>query len=598
MNHATLGISLAAFLAIAGAAAPAAAQGSLDLFLADPGGVGAVAPFAEGTGAALAADPELEALRLLPLDFNGRLAVDELLPDRPRYEGDLGLAGRIRLQGSNGVLYRHERVRDGLPNLFGFLLVEPSGVIRRLAELPGTGAAGDADPWLERVGIAPDGGAFLAATTPAAGGDLFEIDVATGLAEDRTAHLPPLEFRKQSLLLASDWGIAVCSRAVLRTGRLAGDLARVVPIGGSAAHHTGEVVLSPSGTVALTTAGRGPLELFAWVFGPAGPASRASRTAAQISGAGFLPEAPHGPFLAVADDGVLCAWRAKVGVSHELFLRRTDFTAATPATQVTADALYTDTLEEIGVLQVGAGGADFAVGEPGGEPGVGIEGADFFRASLSPDGTLQVENATGTSGELTPPFQSIPTLTPMVRRQLEPGGAYLMHDEAGGGGGRLISVTPGVPGFAVQLDDVKQVDFVERVGDTIVCSLRRASGSKPHQLVVLPSDLSAAPTVVMDAGDASLLQPVAHPTDWIAFVERPEVGNRKLHRLHLPSLAIETSVIEPAAFHLVMGLSPSLDLVFAFDAAGLRRFVGWPSGGGAMYRLDVATTTGTFLPGR
>ena len=95
---------------------------------------------------------------------------------------------------------------------------------------------------------------------------------------------------------------------------------------------------------------------------------------------------------------------------------------------------------------------------------MGIESADFFEARLDASGAPAITNLTMTSGESSPPFLAIPELTPLSMRWVPDAGAFVMHDEDSGGGGSLVSMTPGTPGVQVLLADVKEVDFIEQVG--------------------------------------------------------------------------------------------------------------------------------------
>ncbi len=515
---------LRCFLALALLGADANAFGDeLPVHLGDPARGGELRAFAEGTGDLLAPDSALRGVRLLPIQLNAWLERDAARPDHARQRSDLVGLGRVELPNGLGVLHRFERRLPGGARRFGFLRVDGVGDIHLLAERSGSGAHGADDAYVDRVTIAPDATTFLTCTKPAAGGDVLEVDLVSGIVVDRTPQTPPVNWLPQSLRRGTGWTLAVARDGVWRGGALPGDALAPVALPGAPSRYTGEVVLSADGSHAVTTAGSGSALLHAFVLDASGPAVRATRDAQRLAGAGFAPEALHGPFLAVSDDGSHCAWRrlgATAQLSNELFLRRTAAPAQQAGTQVTADALVTDTLDEVGVLTLFQPDKLLvAIGEKGGDPGVGIEKVDLFEVSLDPGGAAQLVNRTGSSGDFSAPFLAAPTITPLERRWIPAAQAEVFHDETSGGGGRFVAVRPGVSGVQVLDSDVKEVQFVEVVGARLVVALRRASGNKPYQLVSWPANLMGAPVVHFDAGDDELLQPSVGG-DWVAFAWR------------------------------------------------------------------------------
>jgi len=581
-------------------AATEAAAGEIQAYIGDPLAGGRIEHFQAGTGQALPIQDDLRGLRLVSLDFNGRLAIDELDPSLPRWQGDVPGAGRIQLAGEQGVLYRFERVLSGLPKRFGYLLVESSGAFRILAEVWGTGPGGEGDPYGDRIALAPDAARFLVATSLEAGGNLMEVDLASGQVDDRSAGLPPLELRRQSLRYLDGWLVAVGSRSVLRASTIPGSQLEPVTLGPGTSYFSGELVTSPDGSHAMTTAGSGPQSLHAWTIASSGPAQRATDEPWPISGAGFLPEAPHGPFLAVADDGVLCAWRIEGVDSRELFARRATAPAGQAATHVTADGVYADTLDEAGLLGMyGPDAVVFAVGERTDDPGVGIEKVDFFELRLDAGGSPQLQNLSLSSGQAGPPFDSIPELGPSSLRWLPAAQATVFYDEQSGGTGRLASFDPATSGVQTLVSEVKEVFFIELVGSSLLVSLRMDSQGQPHRLLRFSADLTGGSEVVQDAGDAELLRPVVDASGWIAYVEVPEVGQQRLHRYDANSASRTTFPVGAQAFGPVLAWTEDGDLALSLDRAGLRYFAGWPRPGGAPYRLQVISSTGgALLPGR
>lgn len=576
-------------LALACAAGPSVAD-RIPVHLGDPVLGGTLRSFDELTGDLLPADPALAGLRLLPIQLNGRLAAEELLPGRARWHPEPAGIGRVRPPGERGVLLRFRRDLPAGGSSFGFLHVTGSGELELLGELPGSGPAGDQDPYEERVAVSPDGRTALVCTRLAAGGDVLALDLETGAARDLSASLSPKEWRPGSLRHGAGWLTAVSADGVWRAAP--GALLEPVPLDGGPAHHTGELVLSPDGSHAMTTAGSGPASLHAYAFGPAGPARRVTRDVAPLSGAGFLPEALHGPFLAVSDDGEYGAWRrlpVVAGGAHELFVRSASAAPAAPAAHVTSDAVIIDTLDEVGVLTMAQPGTlVVAVGEVGGPEDGGMGSVDLFQVDLA---TGAMQNLTGTSGDLTVPFEAKGQLTLLDRRTLLNGAGELVFDDPGSGEARLLHVPPG-GGLQVLEQGLKDIRFVERVGARLVCAMRRAAGDN-WEVLEFAQDLSGPPTVVADLGTAEPMGWSAGPGGWFAFT-----AGGLLHRFQSGGGQLETFPAAVQTFGPLVGWTASGTLVCSLSRGAVTGFAAWPTGGGAPRRLRAVVSEGTLLPAR
>lgn len=184
------------------------------LFKGPPGGEGDVLVFA-APGPAHARPPELQGIVLLSVDATGRSDFTRFQPDQPRLLSDVPLATRLVLPQDHGSLYRYRREREGGAD-FGYFVVRANGLASFLVAFPGTGPAGSDDPIPAPVAVSSAGDAFLVATSTAAGGDLFEIEVESGAVQPLTAGLPPLDVLPQGLALMPRWGVALTSRGPLR----------------------------------------------------------------------------------------------------------------------------------------------------------------------------------------------------------------------------------------------------------------------------------------------------------------------------------------------------------------------------------------------
>ncbi|MEE8467425.1 MAG: hypothetical protein V3T22_03165, partial [Planctomycetota bacterium] len=296
------------------------AMGFVTAFHGAAGGLGELGVYREHSGSLFLRPAWGRDLRLLPIDFVGRTQIEEHLLDRPRLRDDVPGASRLELPQQRGTLYHYQRQPANGDLRFGFFVIEPDGRPRRVHERVGTGPGGVDDPFVGRVAVDPAGQGLLVATTLAAGGDLIEVHLARGQATLRTAQLPPLVFSDAGLWLAPDWGFGVAHDGFYRFLRTPSDSADAVVFPGVApGWFSGEAVCSPLHTFAATTAGAGPASQHVWIIGRDGPARRATRFPGNFSGAGFLPESPLGPYLAVSDDGALCAWRSE-GLRREAWM--------------------------------------------------------------------------------------------------------------------------------------------------------------------------------------------------------------------------------------------------------------------------------------
>ncbi|HEX6882489.1 MAG TPA: hypothetical protein VF530_03850 [Planctomycetota bacterium] len=345
--------------------------------------------------------PSLEGIVLLPFDVQGRTHLDELRPDRPRIVSDVPGATRVRLPRGRGSLYHYRRATGG-GAAFGYFVVEPAGRARALLERPGTGALGRDDPFLGHVSVDPRGEALLLATVPQAGGDLLQVDLVRAEVTNRTAARGPLRFHPQGLVLLSGWGLALADGGPLRFTRQQGADAQPVPLatGWPAWLGVGAVWSADESRVAFV-GGEAPTSARVCVVGPGGEARWVSQSPRHLSGAGFLPEEPAGPTLALSTDGSLVAWRSE-GVYREGWVSEVARAGTVGELQITHDDNFEDTLNDTGVIAFHAPRElTLLVGE---DEGQGLVHADLFRIGIGTGGELAITALSGTNEEHRRPF--------------------------------------------------------------------------------------------------------------------------------------------------------------------------------------------------
>jgi hypothetical protein len=443
---------------------PTYAQGAL--FLGPEGGIGAVAVVVAGVPQPV---PSLVGVRLEPLDFCGRTPLETFLPNRPRHHTDIPGAARLSLPGGQGNVYRFSRA-DGSGG--GFFLVPSSGQPVLLLEQP---QAGGQHPFLATVGYSSDGLALLAASTPGAGGDLFEIDLTNGTVSPRTQALAPQVFSGEGLLLGAGFGAASTPQGVLRFARVPGAQASLVPFEGAPLHQASPLVLSADGSVAAAIAGSAPTATRVFTFGAQGVALAAHPQELNIGGAGFAQQTWFGPYFALSDDGSHVAFTEETPLSREIFLARSNL--GQPGAELSSDANYLDTLDEIGLVRFVPGGDRllYAVGTKAapeiGQPGLGFERVDFYTAELPAGSNIPVfQNLSLSSGDAVAPFTTPSLLDPDTGVYLLPGGQELIFQDTKTD--RLLRVAASGTAAINLASEIKSLDGAEWTGSRLALSLR------------------------------------------------------------------------------------------------------------------------------
>ena len=558
----------------------------------------------------------LQGIELLPLDFVGRTALDQLVADRPRLRESLA-APRIRLPEGRGAIYAFRRPkRSGFD--FGYFHVDGTGTASVVFEREGVGPMLAASPFAPKLAVADHGRHLLLATVPEAGGDLFEIDLETGSVELRTAALSPRAFHLNGLALLTGWGLASTPQGLLRFQRLPGaQVSGVSFLGGVAARandpsgfeetasdaHAAkpdwigeDIVTSADGSTAAVIAGSAPELAFVYAVRSTGPAFQVTDTADALSGAGFLPEVLIGPTLALAPDGSKVAWRSEGPVSAEVFVD--EVLAPVPAAvHVTGDANFTDTLNDSGVITFySPDDLVVLVGETDNQNAATIDRADLYGVNVADLGSPVFSNLSMTSGDGTAPFLLSGTLETGAGLVQAPdrSGVLALTGESGGIG-TLLHVDYGAGAVTPLVGLVKDWDLVEAIGPGYVFAVRRDLPNLDRELYrwMPPS----APALVFSANGPAFAQGSAG-ADSFAAISGEGTASEVIGRLKMSTGFAES-------WPPVTSAGPTLDhpgtggstwtLALSTDLAGMSSFFLWAPDG-SLLPLHTSSGTGFLLP--
>ncbi|MCK6444754.1 MAG: hypothetical protein L6Q99_00015 [Planctomycetes bacterium] len=585
-------LSVAALAAVTSVFASVAAAAESAVFRGLPGAAGDVIAFDVAAPGAAHTVTNLTGVQLLDLDFAGHSAGDQLAARFPRRRADQPGAARLALQQGRGSLYRYVRSSAG-GDTYGFFVVDALGV-RILHTL--TVASGAPDPFVPTIAVSPDGATLLVATTLAAGGDLVQIDVATGNSLARTTNQGPLDFAGSGLALGASTGFAVHASGALRFPRAQAGNATDVPFPAPApTWFSRELVLSPQGTVAATTAGSTADQAFVFSLGASGSAVRVSTLAASLSGAGFFPAA-NGPHLAISDDGSTVAWRTE-GLKREAFVAHAQPVGGELPEQLTSDARFLDTLDEIGLygFRPASNRLVLAIGDVQPNLPNTLDSADFFAVDLPTGQPPVFTNLSLSSGDATVPFTIAPTLKPTLVHWFANADAFLVHD---GASELLYRVQTTASGAQALLQNAKDVEWIEPVGTDLLLSVRSASGSKPRELWRIDAGLTGAPTLVHTFPSGNELHRVAPRADGrLALVESG--APTEFLWLYDGAGPLKLLTTRPFTYGPSIGFAPNGALLFGIGAVGAPTLFGaWPQNG-APKRLPILPPLqpGWVLPG-
>ena len=541
---------------------------------------------------------ELTGIQLLSLDFVGRTGLFEFAPDRPRFCADIPGASRLVLQQGRGSLYAFARMTASAPTSYGFFIIDGAGAASVVFELPAV--LGGGSPFISRVAVAPDASAMLVATTLAAGGDLYEVDLSRARIVLRTARIPPQRFANTGLALCASWGCAASDVGVLRFARTSSADASFVPFSNGDDPHwfARALVVSENGQWAATIAGASAASEYVYVFGVAGPCLRASDTPDRIAAPGFLPEVRNGPWLAVSDDGERVAWRSELsnsGYGVELFLADLSVVGPLTPTQVTDDAHFEPWIDEIGQFVFTLGGSlVFAAGDPSATTATRMWRADLFQVELNAGG-LQAHNLTATSGQSVPPFLDYGTLAPECALWSPSEQAFLVYTHDGSVG-ELVTATVGQAGTSTIIQELDSLVLLGARSSEVVVTYSEVDTPFERRIDGLTAGTGEHTEEIAEFEASTAIHTSVVRADGALAVVNAHGDNRYLWRVR-PDLEPERMTQRSLAFGPCVAFAPSGAVVTTVGSAGAPSlFIVWPEQG-APRRLIDAQWIGCLLPG-
>ncbi len=570
---------------------PVPIRAQLSFFESAPGGRGDVVTFFPGRGELRSS--QLREIVLLPIDFVGRTTLTASLAGGIRLRTDIPSAGRISLRREQGSLYRYRRDDISAGTRFGFFVVGADGMASSIFELAGTGASGDADPFPGKIAVGAQGQSILIATTPEAGGDLWEIGLG-GSAVNRTVDLEPQVFLPNGLSLSATWGVGLTAKGLLRFERVSAAQASAVPFPFPIDWFGPDLVQSADGSTVALICGTSPTHAWVFICRSSDEAFQASATPTALSGAGYLPECKGGPTLALAPDGSRVAFRTE-GASRECWTNIVSPGSGRPDRLLTGDESFSYTLNDTGVIAFfSPSSIVLLVGRADQEE---IERGDLFRID-GLDGIPKITNLTWTSYDLFPPFDYGRLSTALGVLQVTPS-VWLAHEgvyDVGEGDVDdrqlfWIDVARGVR--SVFLDRVASLDLVETVSDHVVASVHRSGHDERIDLVMAPA--WGGPALVSPLPDGCRLSrpAILGATESFAAVLELEDGEW-LGRISAKDASGIRLFDSPRAFGPAQCFSPDGALNVSVELEGQQMILSWSEDEVSVLRL---VDRGFVLPG-
>ncbi len=576
--------------------------GTVCIFARNTLNTGDVRVFDEATGASLATPDDLRGIRILPIDFVGRTQLLEFTEGRPRYMTDVPSASRLVLPKAQGSLYRFSRqTPEG--RVFGFMHIDGKGAPHALAQRIASGRLTGTDPYLPLIAVSPEGDSFMVATRFEAGGDAYEVDLKDGRVFNRTGNTGPLAIRQFGLGLQKEWGVIAAHRGVLRFKRASSKSADrfAIPIsfGQPWAWYQGDLVFSLNGKWAMTVLGNTPDTGHVWAFSADTAPRRVSVMPNPNAGAGFLPEFRAGPFKAISDDGMLCAWVNKGASSRELHIGRGPEAGVLDSEQVTRPLYFHDTLDEIG--QAGFFKPDRLTFLAGAKDYIhtGMNRADVFEATMPQNSdTLQIENLSMTSGEDESPYTEYGTVEPDRVLWSPYDERFVIFD--GEHGKALYTVDAEGTGLTSILTGIQKLNMLNIARQGVLFDARRtAEAGGLHEMYRLHSLDTVDPVTLVStvSVDTEFVRPALRRDGWVTFVavdtdEQTEV----LSKVNVGSGAFQSFALTSQSYGPALGYTHRGSVLFSLETPGATSYMLWPFGSSQGVALQASPDTGFVLP--
>jgi hypothetical protein len=409
------------------------------------------------------------------------------------------------------------------------------------------------------------------ATSIEAGGDLWELDLMTSGAVNRTAGVAPRDFKSGGLMLLDAWGLGVSDQDVVRFERVPGGVAGTVQLPRAVSVYGSDVVASEDQSTVAFLAGNGSSRQRVFTCRRSGDASQASDQAMPISGAGFLPDEPSGPTLALSTDGSWVAWR-RSGSSNELYARQTGSGPRPTDMHLTGPANFSNTLSDTGVIAFFS--PDSLTAVIGDDDHEGIGSADVFSIVLTP-GSVATSNLSRTSGLLQSPYDygTINAFDGLFRIP-GPQPMFIAYDS--GGQGRIWKFdTQGM--LHLMLARVEEIQSVTLAGDHVVAQVIRSAGVDDPLLETLNlvqfSAGATQPTLLrLPSGLRISRQSSMSSRNLFGGVMELDTGGEWLGRVTVPTSAGASLTNFPRNYGPTTGLS-SDGTLYATMLSGSRQLV-------------------------
>lgn len=584
---------------------PLTAHAQLAAFQGSPGGVGSVWVIDPTGVAAPTPVAPLTGITLLPIECAGRTAINSFADNRARFWDDVPGASRLALPGG-GSLYAYRRAAAA-GEYYGYFVITATGQVRRLIEFlsnsPGQ------SPFVDRVAVSPDGAHVLVATQSFAGGDLYEIAVGNGLVTARTGSLPPQNFEGAGIALMGAWGAAVGTNGLLRFERTTGAQAQAVAVGNATPDAIArELVSTFNGLYCAALAVDESGLTYPVVFGRTGTARRVGDGLYPTAGVGLAPDAVHGPWLTVSEDGQWCAWRTTNGHywGYEAWLAPVPWAdAASSSLHVTQPALFDDYIDEIGDFFFSSTGRFILAAGDRSLNINGLEKSDIYSVALPSavsnlTGALPlVENLTGTSGESSAPFFYYGELV-VERAVATPDGSQLFviaKDEQENGDPvkrSLFSVDGSSTSPVVIQDEFTTLDYFDVAGGQLILSATFVNDPADNGLSSVEAGATTSLQELHLFGQTRGFQRGLSRDDGQTLYVLSNAAGEQLWRARTGQLPVRMSPRE-LQYGPTLAFTPSGDAACTVQSGSAAMYVVW-SQAGTIRRVKGPAGAGFLLP--